>query len=746
MFTRIVYSLIIMLVVVSCHKDFESGEKVTTTTFLPEIKEQVQGSILGYVYNDAGQPVEGALVEIYGAVTTTDKFGVFQFENKNLDKLGTFIRVSKDGYMTGSDKIYPAGGQAYSKIKLFSLNTSEKFASAAGGEITMQNGGKLIFPADAIAGPSGENYAGNVFVTSVFLSPLSPDLADEMPGDLVAGTLDGINAVLATAGMFGVELRGENKEKLQVKAGKKVKFAIPALAKNKPETVPLWHFDENRGYWIEEGSAVLEQGNYVGEVSHFSFWNVDVPYPLIDLCGNVVTANEKPIFGIQLLIEVEGLGTRHGYVDLYGNFCGLVPKNKKLTIIIKRHGCDDVLKTLEVGPFSDFTILNPIVIDDPTLSLEGFVQCEQTPVKNGVVVMQYGQFTYHTITDENGWYSYQFFKCNNEEDITVFAYDKATYKASNPETFTLTPVTTKNIQICNSICNIEGEIVDKCEYLEMVLTQGSGSVYSFLWSTGDSSGVTQTTLPLEPVTICVTVTDPAIPNCNQVFCYEYGGKLRLFVETECSNPMTVFPVGGVQPYTYLWHTGETTREVNLPEMENYCVTVTDNVGCSAVKCGFFEGLYLDKNIVSCSRDKFTIASSSFTGANIFRNNESIPVNSLQNLSVFTTTFNFNVRIYTDGCSYITVYNLPQFKGLSIKDVTPVSCQGCVDGFIDIEINSQADCLSCTAGGVRIFSVNDLNNDMSTVNAMRLMPAGEYYVVVEDAVTGCYVAFEKVKIN
>lgn len=746
MFTRILYSFIIILAIVSCHKDFESGEKVTTTTFLPEIKEQVQGSILGYVYNDTGQPVEGALVEIYGAVTTTDKFGVFQFENKNLDKLGTFIRVSKDGYMTGSDKIYPAGGRAYSKIKLFSLNTSEKFASPAGGEITMQNGGKLIFPADAIAGPSGESYTGNVFVTSVFLSPLSATLADEMPGDLVAGTLDGINAVLATAGMFGVELRGENKEKLQVKAGKKVKFAIPALAKNKPETVPLWHFDENRGYWIEEGSAVLEQGQYVGEVSHFSFWNVDVPYPLIELCGSVVSANEKPIFGIQLLIEVEGLGTRHGYVDLYGNFCGLVPKNKKLTIIIKRHGCDDVLKTLEVGPFSDFTILNPIVIDDPSLSLEGFVQCEQTPVKNGVVVMQYGQFTYHTITDENGWYSYQFFKCNNEEEITLFAYDKETYKASSPETFTMIPVTTKNIQICNSTCNIEGEIVDKCEYLEMVLTQGSGSVYSFLWSTGDSSGVTQTTLPLEPVTICVTVTDPAIANCNQVFCYEYGGKMRIIVETECNNPMQVFPVGGIAPYTYKWHNGQTSESVVLTSGENYCVTVTDKIGCTAVRCGIFTEVMLEETISNCADHTFDIGSSIFESAMLRRNNSTLMLNSLNNLSIFTTGFNFSISITKGQCSDFRQYSLPQFKGLSIKEVVPVSCQGCVDGFIEIEINSQADCLSCTAGGVRIFSVNDLNNDMSTVNAMRLMPAGEYYVVVEDAVTGCYVAFEKVKIN
>jgi hypothetical protein len=35
----------------------------------------------------------------------------------------------------------------------------------------------------------------------------------------------------------------------------------------------LWSFDEAKGLWKEEGQAIKTGSNYVGDVSHFSFWN-----------------------------------------------------------------------------------------------------------------------------------------------------------------------------------------------------------------------------------------------------------------------------------------------------------------------------------------------------------------------------------------------------------------------------------------------------------------------------------------
>jgi hypothetical protein len=744
MFRKIFFILGLLSIYTACHKDFDSGEKVTTTTFMPEIITQVNGSVLGYVYDDNNMPVEGALVEIYGASTKTDKYGVFYFENKAMDKHGTYIRITKDGFMTGSDRVYPSGGLLYSRTKLFALKKNATFTTSTGGEVAIDGGGTLNFPADAIQYENGDSYAGKVYVSSVFLSPLSPDLGEEMPGDLLGGSASGISASLGTAGMFGVVLNDGDGKKLNIKAGKKVGFSIPALSKAKPATIALWHFDENKGYWIEEGKATLSNGNYTGEVSHFSFWNCDAPFPLIELCGSVVGPTGNPLANIYVEITTEDLDVRFGYLDSEGKFCGKVPKGKKLTIVYKHIQCDKALKTLEVGPFENNVVLDPVVIEQSVIEFKGKVLCESTPVGKAIVTLQNGNKIFPVVTDEDGNWKFTTIACEPGEEWTVFGYDPATFKASVPETIVSAPVVEKDIQICNAACDLEGEIINHCSYLEIAITQGSGQ-YTYLWNTGDSLDVVDN-LSFESELYCVTVTDENIPSCSQVFCYQFEGKMQIIIESECFNPFQVYPFGGVKPYTYQWSNGATTEIVVLNQGDNYCVTVTDKIGCTAVKCGTFDGMYLDPFSTNCNKDKFDILSSPFITGWIQVNNTTIPVTSLTGLSVFQTGFNFFATIESGQCSERNTYTLPQFKGLTINSVTNTSCAGCTDGFINIGINAGADCLQCLVGSTRIFSINDLNVDLSSLNSMNMMPKGTYYVVVEDATTGCYIAFKEVVIN
>lgn len=80
MFKNILTIILFSVLIIGCHKDYDSGEDITQTQFMPEIKSQIEGTILGYVYDEAGQPVADAKVEIYGAQTTTDLHGVFYFQ------------------------------------------------------------------------------------------------------------------------------------------------------------------------------------------------------------------------------------------------------------------------------------------------------------------------------------------------------------------------------------------------------------------------------------------------------------------------------------------------------------------------------------------------------------------------------------------------------------------------------------------------------------------------------------------
>ena len=86
--------------------------------------------------------------------------------------------------------------------------------------------------------------------------------------------------LLETFGMLTVELTGSNNEKLQITSDSELKFPIAnEQLSTAPNTIPLWYFDEENGYWIEDGEATKVGNQYVGTVSHFTPWNVDIPLP-----------------------------------------------------------------------------------------------------------------------------------------------------------------------------------------------------------------------------------------------------------------------------------------------------------------------------------------------------------------------------------------------------------------------------------------------------------------------------------
>ncbi len=53
--------------------------------------------------------------------------------------------------------------------------------------------------------------------------------------------------------------------------------------------------------------------------------------------------------------------------------------------------------------------------------------------------------------------------------------------------------------------------------------------------------------------------------------------------TAANGSMTVYPTGGVMPYTYLWSTGATTASITSRPTGSYTATVTDGVGCKATR-------------------------------------------------------------------------------------------------------------------------------------------------------------------
>ena len=126
-----------------------------------------------------------------------------------------------------------------------------------------------------------------------------------MPGDL-----ESWNAVSEEAdpiesyGAMNVEFAGVNGKRLDLADGEQARVSIPLASGRRPEdspkSMPLYYWSDATGYWVEEGTAVLEKTAdgrwaYTGNVGHFSTWNADAAYESITMKGCVQDQSGKPV-------------------------------------------------------------------------------------------------------------------------------------------------------------------------------------------------------------------------------------------------------------------------------------------------------------------------------------------------------------------------------------------------------------------------------------------------------------------
>jgi hypothetical protein len=122
--------------------------------------------------------------------------------------------------------------------------------------------------------------------------------------------------------------------------GKEAELIAPipySLLENAPDTMPLWYYDEETGNWMEEGLASKVGSYYVGNVSHFSYWNFDHPVVVDDqatLTGKVTAADrDDPIAGAQVVATgVVYAGYTNTYTDENGDFSIVVKANSTVKL------------------------------------------------------------------------------------------------------------------------------------------------------------------------------------------------------------------------------------------------------------------------------------------------------------------------------------------------------------------------------------------------------------------------------
>ncbi len=485
-----ILSLLVLLILSSCRKDIDDTTTTTDPYVPPVIEgyepavENVTGSVIGFVADENDDPVIGAAVRMGDMVLTTDDFGHFFVTDNVMNKKGTFVMVEKEGYFEGSRRFFPReNGVSRIKVELLTKVFDQSFEAAIGETIEIEGGAAVTFKENSIRDANGNAYTGTVNVASKWLDPTARATFDQMPGNLQGVNAESKEVVLSTYGMVAVELEGENGEALNIAEGSTATLTMPvpeSILASAPAEIPLWSFNDNYGIWAQEGSAMLQGNMYVGEVSHFSFWNCDYPGELVEFDATLVNAEEVGVANISVGLSIlDGSSCGFGYSDGYGVVSGLIPAGEVL--LMEVYGpCGNVVHTENIGPFAENTSLGNITVsllEDITVT--GSLECNGTVVEEGVLmVVQNDYISYHYVSAST--FEFIVVNCEATTELSITGINAANFTQSNTQTVTVSD----NLDL-GAIAVCEAELDN---YIKLIV-DGEEMVYPFASGDSNSSGL-----------------------------------------------------------------------------------------------------------------------------------------------------------------------------------------------------------------------------------------------------------------
>jgi hypothetical protein len=541
------FTLFAGLFFTACFKD-----NFTTTA------TRVEVTFAGRVIDEEGRAIPSAKVRAGGEVATTDENGVFRLKNLRLPENDAKLYVTKIGYFDFS-RAYYVNDRSFQNlnIQLMRKEQTASFNATSGAVIEVPGGAKLRFPANAIATESGQSYSGGVRVFARYLDPADPNLGQYMPGDLRGIDAGGEERILATYGMISVELEGNGGQPLNISEGQQVEIRMPVSprqAAQAPASMPLWHYDMEQARWVEEGVIQKAGNEYVGTVSHFSFWNADVPFNLIELTGKVYLGDEQhPFAGAKVrLTAIPDSTSAFATTNALGCFKGGVPSGVSFVMEIL-DACGSVIFTQNIGPFDMDHMLPSVILPNGgsnQINISGtLVDCSGAPVTNGYVKIQLDNLHLTAFTDSSGSFSVLDFRCDTSTvEAHFIAFDMTSLLQSQDSTFSVPPdsVSLGSIAVCDTLNEYIIYTLDNEDFVRVdpsaIVLDSSGLQVTFIHAVNAQSGITlsfnnagqtgtfpilnfwaaQVNVAQPPVGLTTTVTTVAL-NVGDVLEGEFGG-------------------------------------------------------------------------------------------------------------------------------------------------------------------------------------------------------------------------------
>ena len=344
-------------------------------------------SVQAQVKSADGSLLKGVKVKVLGQQAVTDLNGLARLNVQVLaSQTEVVVTYEADGFIQQSILVKKE------ELAQLAANLLAIKAIVAVEDIALEQvikapslGAKITIPANAFVDPKGNLAQGQVHVEFSPWDIQSTDL-NAMPANGFAVDAQGNRTQLISAGMITATFSDvKTGQKLQLAPSKTadIQMDLPLKSINNQEMkvgteIPMWHFDESKGLWVEEGKGkvVASTESPTGlavhaTVSHFSTWNWDFKF---EAAGSVfiqcISDNKKVPCNVVAKIKLaDGSSlTKTSYIPEQGTTAYNMPSEG--TILWQ---ATDLTSTL-IGEKTSLTT-GSVTIDLGKPKTDNFVQC-----------------------------------------------------------------------------------------------------------------------------------------------------------------------------------------------------------------------------------------------------------------------------------------------------------------------------------------------------------------------------------
>jgi hypothetical protein len=385
-----------------------------TVTVNPLVLEQ--GSLTGRVMDISGSAIDNVRIEVNGVESFTDNTGNFSFNEVNVSSR-VIVNFSHSSYLNNNRIIQVRKNQETVVSIVLEQALSQQFNSTTDITASITGGGELLLAANTYVDENGNSYTGDVNLSLNYYPITTPRGREMFPGNFDAINSANEQGTLRSYGFVIIDLRDTVGNALNINGTAEIAIPADLSLGVPPATIPLWYYDEEQGFWIEDGIATYDASTqrYIGNITRIATYNLDVFMTPGNLKVCVEDSEGNKLSNAYIRIESGSTGwfgqvgptNNSGYINII-NVMGNTDLNLSAYTLDGKYGTY-INNPIRVTPSIDNTLPSCIVVSDGNSTLTGVVKKIGTSIVLPgvkVILRTSGIYLQEVLTDSNGVYNF----------------------------------------------------------------------------------------------------------------------------------------------------------------------------------------------------------------------------------------------------------------------------------------------------------------------------------------------------